>query len=164
MDKHAPARKSNHDIKVSMRSSILAAAADERLELVVSHLSSLVGKILGFTQTKVDRQQSLHRLGIDSLMAVELKNAIERDLDLAFPVTMLLKGPTLNQLAQDLLDQLSAETDEQSAAPLLEPVLSTTEDEVRQLSDQQIDELLSRYADAEEFFLHSHTDNNEVKQ
>jgi aryl carrier-like protein len=35
-------------------------------------------------------------MGIDSLMAVELKNRVERDIGAAIPLLQLIKGPSLS--------------------------------------------------------------------
>ncbi len=51
-------------------------------------------------------QQPVIKLGVDSLMAVELKNRIESDLGLTVPVTALLQGPSLAHLSARLVTQL----------------------------------------------------------
>ena len=38
-------------------------------------------------------------MGIDSLLAVELKARIERELGVAIPLLQLIKGPSLSELA-----------------------------------------------------------------
>ncbi len=42
-------------------------------------------------------------MGLDSLMAIELKNTIESTLGLSLPLASLLRGPTLEELAESLL-------------------------------------------------------------
>ena len=61
-------------------------------------------------------QQPLTKLGIDSLMAVELKNRVEIDLELTIPVTALLQGPSLAQLSASS-DQPAASVRAAVAAP-----------------------------------------------
>jgi acyl carrier protein len=56
----------------------------------------------------------LTHLGMDSLMAVELKNKIEGDLGVNVPVTYFLEEATVRDLAQLLLDRLTGA--EQGAA------------------------------------------------
>jgi acyl transferase domain-containing protein/acyl carrier protein len=116
----------------SIRSAILNVPPEERLQKLISHLSKRVAKILGFAQTQVDVRQPLNRMGIDSLMAVELRNAIEADFGVSVPVTSFLKGLHLTQLAQELLDQL----------PDTAPADASAESTVTQLSDQEVDALL----------------------
>ena len=63
--------------------------------------------MLGLATSKLDLEQPLNRMGIDSLMAVELKNRIEADLAVEIPVLKFLEGASLSQLASFLRDRLS---------------------------------------------------------
>ncbi len=65
-------------------------------------------------------EQPLNNLGIDSLMAVEFRNHVQLQLQASIPVTLLLQGPTIRQVAKTLLDQLNDDTQ----APPLTPELS----------------------------------------
>jgi acyl carrier protein len=65
-----------------------------------------IARVLRCSPSKIDVHQPLTRLGIDSLMAVELKNRVEVDLELTVPVTALLQGPSLSQLSARLVSQL----------------------------------------------------------
>jgi acyl transferase domain-containing protein/NADPH:quinone reductase-like Zn-dependent oxidoreductase/acyl carrier protein len=89
----------------SIRKLLLDSAVEDRLVLIEAHLGQRVAKVLGFTQTKLDNRQPLNRLGIDSLMAVELRNTIEVDFGVAVPITSFLRGINLSQLAKRILDQ-----------------------------------------------------------
>jgi amino acid adenylation domain-containing protein len=51
----------------------------------------------------IDVDRPVDAMGLDSLMAIELKNSIETDLGASLPLASLLRGPTLEQLAEDLL-------------------------------------------------------------
>lgn len=51
--------------------------------------------------------RSLRQQGLDSVMAVEFRNAIERKFNLAIPVQSILKGPSLVQLEQMIADMLA---------------------------------------------------------
>jgi acyl carrier protein len=102
-----------------------------------------MAKVLRSTPDKIDMHQPLTSLGIDSLMAVELKNRVETDLELAVPVTALLQGPTLSQLAAIVLDQLA-----QKAPAGQEPSRDGQESEpeilakLDDLTDEEVDTLL----------------------
>ena len=48
----------------------------------------------------IDPERPLDACGIDSLMAMDLKLEIEKDLAIAIPLTSLLVGPTLTELAE----------------------------------------------------------------
>jgi myxalamid-type polyketide synthase MxaB len=87
---------------------LVAAPAAERQPLIEAFLVEQIGRVLRCSPSKVDVQQPLTKLGIDSLMAVELKNRVESDVGLTVPVTALLEGPSLAQLSARLVTQLPA--------------------------------------------------------
>jgi thioester reductase-like protein len=85
---------------------LVAASADERQPLIAAYLIEQIAHVLRCSPSKVDVQQPLTQLGVDSLMAVELKNRVENDLGLTVPVTVLLQGPSLADLGATLVTQL----------------------------------------------------------
>jgi len=92
------------------RNSILAAEPAVRLQLIQSHLTEIVARVLGQSVSKLDVQQPLSNLGLDSLMAVELKNRIAVELDVNVPMVTFLSGPSVEQAASQLLHLLTSET------------------------------------------------------
>jgi len=86
----------------------LAAAGDQRQQLLVERLTLHVALVMGLDPQATDPGRSLSDLGIDSLMAVELKNRIDGDLRGSVPVTTLLAGPTITELVAELEGQLGA--------------------------------------------------------
>jgi acyl carrier protein len=87
--------------------AILAAPPPERRRLLEAHLQREVARVLRLAVSKLDVNQPLSTLGIDSLMAVELKNRIESDLQVAVPLIQVIQGPSVAELAALLLDQLA---------------------------------------------------------
>jgi len=87
--------------------AILAAPPAERQRLVQAHLQKEVARVLGLAVSKLDVNQPLNTLGIDSLMAVELKNRIESDLRVAVPLIKVIQGPSVAELTVLLLNQLA---------------------------------------------------------
>jgi acyl carrier protein len=93
-------------------------------------------------ETSVDVQQPLRDLGLDSLMAVELRNALAEALDRTLPATLLFRHPTLDALCAFILAQVpGASPDEGKAAPPVGPA----EDDlaVATLSDEDARQLLA---------------------
>ena len=87
----------------------------ERHQLLQSYLSEQVARVLGLSASKLDVQQPLSNLGLDSLMAVELKNRIAVDLGVNVPMVKFLQGPSVDQAATQVLDQLTAEASNPTA-------------------------------------------------
>ncbi|MBO0856855.1 MAG: type I polyketide synthase [Chloracidobacterium sp.] len=90
--------------------TILAAPQGEREALMQTLLSRHFMKVLGLGETKnlkLNVRQPLNRLGMDSLMALEIKNLVEQSLDITIPISSLLSGSSLTDLAKLALDQLA---------------------------------------------------------
>jgi acyl transferase domain-containing protein/acyl carrier protein len=77
-----------------------------RQQKLTEYLSAQIARVLGHTSLKLDAHQPLNRLGIDSLMAVELKNRIGSDLDVITPVTTFLQGVTFEGLIAQIVEQI----------------------------------------------------------
>jgi acyl carrier protein len=124
----------------AVRKDILAAEPEERRPLLEQFLVEQIAQVLKCSPDKVDAHQPLNRLGIDSLMAVELKNRVEADLETPVPVTALLQGPSLSQLATQLLEGLDAPALDAPSAP--EEAEDGLEAQVEGLTDEEVDALL----------------------
>jgi len=72
------------------------AAAKER---VASLLVEEIGRILQLAPEKIDRARPLSALGMDSLMAVELRMALETRLGIDLPLLSLSEGTTIAAVA-----------------------------------------------------------------
>lgn len=91
----------------ALRSALVAADAAERRSMLQSAIVGQLSVVLGTSPEALDVEKPLSDLGLDSLMAVELRNWIERDLRLNLPTVELLRGPSVVELCDVLLDQLS---------------------------------------------------------
>jgi acyl transferase domain-containing protein/acyl carrier protein len=89
------------------RATLLALPAGERRDLLVSHLLLGVAAVLGGSQS-VGPDQCLFDLGLDSLMAVELRNQVERGLGVSLPISVLLEGASVRTLAEHIVAALPA--------------------------------------------------------
>ncbi len=130
-----------------VRREVLAAEPEERPRMVEEFLVEQISRVLKCSPSKVDLHQPLNRLGIDSLMAVELKNRVESDLQTALPVTALLQGPSLAQLSTQLLEELDAAPTPNGEVADEDPeeLLARVDD----LSDDEVDSLLEELAEEE---------------
>ena len=131
------------------KEKLQAAPPEERRPLAENFLAEQLAAVLRCPTSKVDIHQPLNRLGIDSLMAVELKNRVEADLETSVPVTALLQGPSLSQLATHLLEGLDAPTAASVSAPG-ETRERLVEAQVEGLSDEEVDALLRGLAEEEQ--------------
>lgn len=86
---------------------LLALEPKERQQALHSYLCTQVARTVGISPSKLDIHQPLNTMGIDSLMALEMKNRLESELGVAVPVVRFLEGINVAELTTLLLDQLT---------------------------------------------------------
>ncbi|MFM2061664.1 MAG: hypothetical protein RLZZ507_1334 [Cyanobacteriota bacterium] len=123
---------------------------EERRELLVIHVQEQAAKVLGVTLPKqIGLRESLLDLGIDSLMAVELRNHLQSSLGKSISSTVLFDYPTLEKLVDHLVsDVLSLEffvsSDSNLKAP--EPEADSLDQFKDQLQEMSQDEIANLFA------------------
>jgi myxalamid-type polyketide synthase MxaE and MxaD len=91
------------------REALLATDRSRWEELIRNYLNALLARVLGFdelTLARLDASQRINRLGVDSLMALEMKSRIESDLRVVIPIVSFLRNATVASLTVSVLDQL----------------------------------------------------------
>jgi phthiocerol/phenolphthiocerol synthesis type-I polyketide synthase D len=79
--------------------------------VVIGRLSGRILAIMGYPKgSTLDADQPLTELGMDSLMAVRIRNTVRGDFGVEPPVALLLQGASLAALTTDLIRQLGLET------------------------------------------------------
>jgi len=102
------------------------------------------------SQETLDPSQSLHDLGLDSLFAVQLRNRLQADWQIVVPVASIIAGPSVAQLAGQILEQLEVTP---SPGPVEIERNSPAENwnvDLAHLSDDDIDLVLSELLAATE--------------
>ena len=93
----------------SFRQRVLDTLPADRLDLMRDFVRERVVQVLRLDAAELpDRNDRLMDLGFDSLMAVQLRNLLGKDLGIERPLraTVMFDYPTINALATHLLDQL----------------------------------------------------------
>jgi NADPH:quinone reductase-like Zn-dependent oxidoreductase/acyl carrier protein len=108
--------------RTSFKQELLMVVGQEsREKLLRTYLGELIAKVLGLSASrlsKLDANQPINTLGIDSLMAVEMKTLIENDLGVTVPVTTFLQCSNLTRLASEVLNRFT-QSNQSSASPAL---------------------------------------------
>ncbi|WP_168188772.1 non-ribosomal peptide synthetase/type I polyketide synthase [Thermoflavimicrobium daqui] len=104
---HKLVRKSEKSSITRKKSTLLEqikVQSSEEAELVVQNeVRRLVAKILAYSEVEdVDVSKPFKELGLDSLMAVELRNAISKWIEEKLPTSIVFDYPTVQEIAQYL--------------------------------------------------------------
>lgn len=140
--------------------SLSSIAAEERPRVLQDYLRTQVARVLGIPAARIDHTTPLNRMGLDSVMAVELKYRLE-GLGVVIPVVKFLKGASIESLSQLAIAELAGH--DTAPAPKVfsavaasghsekaQQVLSTSphspqlDAAIEQLSENDLDSLLDK--------------------
>ncbi|RKH43049.1 AMP-dependent synthetase [Corallococcus sicarius] len=88
------------------RETLRAASETERAELLGTYLRRHLSRALSVPLSALEATRPLTALGLDSIHAVELKAALEEELEIHLPVALLLDGVHLEALTARALSEL----------------------------------------------------------
>jgi acyl transferase domain-containing protein/NAD(P)-dependent dehydrogenase (short-subunit alcohol dehydrogenase family)/SAM-dependent methyltransferase/acyl carrier protein len=116
------------------------SAIPATLPALRAHVQQTLAQILKLPAGELpDPRQGFADLGVDSLMAVDLKNRLARDLGMALPATLAFDYPDAERLARHLLARL-APAEKPSVAVAAEPTLGAAG--IGELSEAEVEALL----------------------
>jgi NAD(P)-dependent dehydrogenase (short-subunit alcohol dehydrogenase family)/acyl carrier protein len=146
-DSHSSVTSGVHDI--------LDADAASLPSLLVNYIRDHLARAMGNTPARIDAQQSLRNLGVDSLIAVEIRNRINTDLGVNVPLAKLMQDESINTLAAFVAERLTqrgpsevpnASLDETGAkfdVPLSPADAADLLERIDELSDDEVERQLS---------------------
>ena len=83
-----------------LRAELMSVDVEKRREMLAEFFADELANIMSVDAEQLDRAQPLNSIGLDSLMAMELKNKIESQLLLNVPMARFLEGPSIERLAE----------------------------------------------------------------
>ncbi len=123
-------------------------SSEERKRVLITRVRDQVARVIGSSADLINTQQGLFEMGLDSLMSVELKGRLEKITALTLPSTLTFNYPTVEELADYLLERIQgnltpSEQQPDLPAPAQEsPAVVETED-IDDLSEDELAMLLS---------------------
>jgi acyl carrier protein len=129
-----------------------AALPDEQAEMLTTFVRAQVGRILRLPADHViDQRRRLMDLGVDSLMAVELRNRLQTGLGLSgtLPATLIFDYPTIAAVVaycQSRLERVVGET--AVAVPYPDVPVTESGAQLDELSDDEVEAMLLKKLDS----------------
>ena len=139
----------------SAREQVQATPMSDRPQLVAELLRNKIVGVLGISAEQMDLTTPLLDFGLDSLMAVELRNWIETEFKISVPIVELMRSPSLARLSELVCEGFGSAPIESEDIPddrnlridsSVEELLSNVDN----LSDGEVDALLGQLMDSEE--------------
>ena len=95
-------------LRPSALAKVLATApVAERRPLLLAHVLTLLASIIGVQAGTLEAQAGLFDIGLDSLMATELKNRLEADLGQPLRATLVFDFPSASAIVEHLMETIS---------------------------------------------------------
>ena len=114
------------------------AGPRERPALLTAFLIDQLTRVLAIDRaTPLQTDLSVMQMGLDSLMAMELRNRVHTGLQVRISVADLLAGPTITELVAAIMSVMDAE------APSRDNDSASRDTHVEQLSDAEVDAALA---------------------
>jgi len=99
--------------EVDLKALLAECSPDEAREKITTMLVEEVARIMKLAVDRIEPQRPLAELGMDSLMAVELRLAVEQRFGISIPLLALSEGATLTAMAGRIVRSLGGEGDGQ---------------------------------------------------
>lgn len=134
--------------------ALRAVVGQQRSAMVDQLLRNKAGSLLGIPPDQIQADRALLEMGLDSLMAVEMRNWIESQMELNIPISALMRSDSLAELTLQICEIIGGDAESTQALPAietdLEPVDNSSQEaeallrELPNLGEDEVNELLSQ--------------------
>lgn len=142
-------------LKKDWLTQIDSASPEGRLDVVTGYLQQQICLALKLAPDQINLNSSLNMMGMDSLMAMELRNRVKTDLKIDIPVSQIMAGQNTVEIAHYLEEKLSESAVNSQIEKMSETTIEQLTEEallnnLNELSDAQVVSLLSTMLTEEE--------------
>jgi amino acid adenylation domain-containing protein len=95
-------------VSILTRAELESLNPTDRQAVLEENLRFYLGHVLHLDPRRIDLDRPIQFLGLDSIMAIELKGMVERSLGINLPIASLLQGPSVAQLATQISGQIGS--------------------------------------------------------
>ncbi len=118
-------------------------STEEQKEVLLDRVRQLVAEILGFgTPQSVNMRQGFFKMGMDSLMTVQLRTRLEANFECVLPPTIAFEYPTVTELVNYLMKELLPSSDGTTTGKRSNEEKSIQDGQLNSLSENDLLSLL----------------------
>ncbi|MBS1551819.1 MAG: SDR family NAD(P)-dependent oxidoreductase, partial [Bacteroidetes bacterium] len=137
--------------KESFVNRLKNSPAEKHRQMLIDYFRNLISGIMGLEPEELDEDQPLNSVGLDSLMAIELKNKVNLELGVDLNLVRYMEETNILRLAEELNEQLSKilSADDQTGRSLNAKKNISEEDKARDLlanldnlTEEELEQLL----------------------
>ncbi|MBP0027565.1 type I polyketide synthase [Roseofilum sp. Guam] len=119
------------NVKANILVKLEAASPEERQEILIEHIRGQVVQVLGLSSSHLlEMNVGFMEMGMDSLMAVELKNRLQTQLETHLPETIAMEYPTIAKLSLYVEELMEWQAKEQEKVSGGQSQMEASEDDV----------------------------------
>ena len=127
----------------ALRQRLAGLPPGEQRTLIMAAVKAEVARILGLESAQaVEEEVGFFEIGMDSLTAVELRNALQTAVGAELPGTLLFKYSTVAALTGFLCDELLGSSVRAAVPSSVTPAASVSAESVEHLSDEELSALI----------------------
>ncbi len=108
-EEHGDGQAAGSAVDHAFRNQLFETEPHGRVPMVRDFIQAELARIMSFEPDQLDVDQPLTAFGLDSLMALELKNNLESRLAFSLPMAKLLEGPSITSLAADTVGLITGQ-------------------------------------------------------
>lgn len=139
---YVPAQAKASPAPVTLRDDLAALSPARRLERLADLVETQARGLLVIGDAPLRHDRPLNGLGLDSLLAVELRNRLGALAGTSLPATLLFNYPTIAALAGHLAALMIPNASPEPAAAVRSDETGTTEEEILSLDEDDLDAIL----------------------
>lgn len=93
-----------------LKTTLAEAKPEEQNEILLTNLKDTFARVLGTTSDKLSTTEPVTKYGLDSLMANQIRNWVQSNLNVDYSMMRIMRGPTMEEMTTQILEELSGAT------------------------------------------------------
>jgi len=141
----APAASTGADKASGFADELNSAGPEEQNAMAIAYVKRLLAGIMGSDSGRFDDiKRGFFTMGMDSLMAVELKNRLEKDIGRRLPAIVAFEHSSIEALAGFVRNELVSVRALDETGPALHKAVMPTVEEISRMTDEETSALIDR--------------------